>query len=141
MIPDVAPTVDALAERVGALATTLHRLDGDVGGSSPKLLDARIAAIKAESRGNLTAEQERRIQLLERQRGSIAELAERKTGLVAQLESATIALENLRLDILKLRSSGLDGAMSDVTSATQEARAISREIGNAVDALREVRKL
>jgi serine/threonine-protein kinase len=61
--------------------------------------------------------------------------------LASQLESAALALQNLRLDLLKLRSSGLESAMSDVASATQEARALSREIGNAVDAVREVRGL
>jgi serine/threonine-protein kinase len=141
MIPDVAPTVDALAERVGALATTLHRLDGDVGSSSARLLDARLAALRAESRGSPSAEQERRIALLERQRTSITELSERKSTLASQLESAALALQNLRLDLLKLRSSGLESAMSDVSSATQEARALSREIGNVVDAVREVRRL
>ena len=61
--------------------------------------------------------------------------------LAHQLESAVLALQNLRLDLLKLRSSGLESALSDVASATQEARALSRDIGNAVDALREVRRL
>ena len=141
MIPDVAPTVDALAERVGALATTLHRLDADVGGASPQMLDARLTALRAETRGSPTPEQERRIALLERQRASIGELSERRSVLASQLESAALALQNLRLDLLKLRSSGLESAMSDVASATQEARALSREIGNAVDAVREVRGL
>ena len=141
MIPDVGPTVDALAERVGALATTLHRLDSDVGGASLPSLDARLAALRQETRGEPTSEQERRIALLERQRSSIAELTERRSALLSQLESAGLALQNLRLDLLKLRSSGLESAMSDVASATQEARALSREIGNAVDAVREVRRL
>ena len=141
MIPDVGPTVDALAERVGALATTLHRLDDDVGGASVMSLDARLAALKAEARGAAAPEQERRIALLERQRASITELRERRSVLASQLESAGLALQNLRLDLLKLRSSGLESAMSDVASATQEARALSREIGNAVDAVREVRRL
>ena len=141
MIPDVAPTVDALAERVGALATTLHRLDADIGGSSLTSLDARITALQAEARDAPTPEQERRIALLERQRSSIGELANRRAVLASQLESAGLALQNLRLDLLKLRSSGLESAMADVTSATQEARALSREIGNAVDALREVHRL
>ena len=141
MISDVAPTVDALAERVGALATTLHRLDADIGGSSLPSLNARLAALRAEARDSPTAEQERRIALLERQRSSIGELADRRTVLASQLESAGLALQNLRLDLLKLRSSGLESAMADVTSATQEARALSREIGNAVDAVREVRRL
>ena len=141
MIPDVAPTVDALAERVGALATTLHRLDADVAGSSLHSLDARLATLKAEAHGSPTPEQERRISLLERQRSSIGELAERRAVLSSQLESAGLALQNLRFDLLKLRSSGLESAMTDVASATQEARALSREIGNAVDAVREVRRL
>jgi serine/threonine-protein kinase len=141
MIPDVAPTVDALAERVGALATTLHRLDADVGGSSLLSLEARLAALNAEAQGSPTPEQERRIALLERQRASLGELTERRSVLASQLESAGLALQNLRLDLLKLRSSGLESAMSDVASATQEARALSREIGNAVDAVREVRRL
>ncbi|MEO7455212.1 MAG: protein kinase, partial [Gemmatimonadaceae bacterium] len=141
MIPDVAPTVDALAERVGALATTLHRLDADVAGSSLASLEARLIALKSEAGTSPTLEQERRISLLERQRASIRELSDRRSALASQLESAGLALQNLRLDLLKLRSSGLESAMSDVTSATQEARALSREIGNAVDAVREVRRL
>ncbi|MGH7695340.1 MAG: protein kinase domain-containing protein [Gemmatimonadaceae bacterium] len=42
MIPDVAPTVDALAERVGALAQALHRMDTDITPESLAALDARI---------------------------------------------------------------------------------------------------
>jgi hypothetical protein len=141
MIPDVAPTVDALGERVGSLATTLHRLDADVSGSSLASLEARLVALKSEAGESPTPEQERRLSLLERQRASIRELSDRRATLVSQLESAGLALQNLRLDLLKLRSSGLESAMSDVTSATQEARAISRDIGNAVDAVREVRRL
>ncbi len=141
MIPDVLPTVISLAERVGSLATTLHGLDADVNAASVTSLDQRIASLKAEAGDEPSAEQERRIALLERQRATIAELMERRGALSGQLESASLALHNLRLDLIKLRSSGLGSAMSDVTSATQEARAISREIGHAVDAVGEVRRL
>ena len=141
MIPDVGPTVDALALRVGSLALTLHRLDADVGGTSVATLELRLSALRAESGPQPTTEQERRISLLERQRTTIGELSERRDVLAAQLESAGLALQNLRLDLLKLRSSGLGSAMSDVANATQEARALSRDIGHAVDALREVKGL
>jgi serine/threonine-protein kinase len=141
MIPDVAPTLDALAERVGTIALTLHRLDADLAGSSSETLERRLAALRAEAGPEPSAEQERRITLLERQRASIAELSERRGTLAAQIESAGLALQNLRLDLLKLRSSGLGSAMSDVTNATQEARALSREIGHAVDAANEVRRM
>jgi serine/threonine-protein kinase len=141
MIPDVGPTVDALAERVGSLAATLHRLDADVGNASLPALDDRLASLRAESGAAPSAEQERRIALLERQRATIGELVARRGILASQLESAGLALQNLRLDLLKLRSSGLESAVSDVMNATQEARALSRDIGYAVDAVREVKRL
>ena len=141
MIPDVGPTVDALAERVGALALTLHRLDQDLGGASLPTLEQRSTRCAPSRDPTPTPEQERRITLLERQRASIAELTERRGVLAAQLESAALALQNLRLDLLKLRSSGLGSAMSDVANATQEARALSRDIGHAVDAVKEVKRL
>ncbi|MDQ6634138.1 MAG: protein kinase, partial [Gemmatimonadota bacterium] len=141
MIPDVGPTVEALAQRIGSLALTLHRLDADVGGSSLTTLEQRIASLRAEAGSQPSTEQERRIALLDRQRASIGELTERRGVLAAQLESAGLALQNLRLDLLKLRSSGLGSAITDVTNATQEARALSRDIGHAVDAVREVKRL
>jgi serine/threonine-protein kinase len=141
MIPDVGPTVEALAQRVGSLALTLHRLDADVGGASVNLLEARLRTLRAEAGREPTAEQERRIALLDRQRATIGELSERRGVLAAQMESASLALQNLRLDLLKLRSSGLGSAISDVTNATQEAKALSRDIGHAVDAVREVKRL
>jgi serine/threonine-protein kinase len=58
-----------------------------------------------------------------------------------QIESAALALQNLKLDLIKLRSSGVQSAIADVTSATREARALSKEIGNILDAAAEVRKL
>jgi serine/threonine protein kinase len=141
MIPDVGPTVDSLAERVGSLALTLHRLDADVASASVPALEQRLAALRREAGDSPTAEQERRIALLERQRSAITELTERRGTLAAQLESASLALQNLRLDLLKLRSSGLGGVMSDMNSATQEARALSRDIGHAMDAMNEVKRL
>jgi len=138
MIPDIAPTVDALAQRVGALATTLHRLDGDVSGASLGSLDQRIAALETETP---TAERERRISLLQRQRTSLRDLLERRRSLADQLESANLMLQNLKLDMLKFRSSGIGSAIEDQTSATQEARALSRDIGHVVQAADELRKL
>jgi serine/threonine-protein kinase len=138
MIPDVGPTVDALAQRVGALATTLHRLDADVSGASLGALDARIAALTTEPE---TSERERRLSLLQRQRTSLHDLLERRRSLANQLESAGLMLQNLKLDLLKLRSSGIGSAIEDVTSATQEARALSRDIGHVIEAADDLKKI
>ena len=138
MIPDIAPTVDALATRVGNLATTLHGLDTDVSGASLGSLDQRIAALQSEPDA---PEQERRIQLLQRQRASLHDLLDRRRSLATDLESASLMLQNLKLDLLKLRSSQIGSAIEDQTSATQEARALSREIGHVVQAAEDLRKL
>jgi serine/threonine-protein kinase len=138
MIPEIGPTVDALAKRAGALATTLHRLDADVSGASLGSLDERIASLQTEP---ATAEQERRLALLRRQRSSLHELLERRRSLANQLESTGLMLQNLKLDLLKFRSSGIGSAIEDQSSTTQEARALSREIGHVVQAAEELRKL
>ena len=139
LIPEVKPTVDALLERTGALATTLHRLGEDVDAGALSVLDARISTL---SGGTDTPERERTRGLLERQRSSVKDLLDRRERLQGQLESAVLVLQNLRLDLLKLRSAGLaSSSLDEVASATQEARALSRDIGHAADAAAQVRAL
>jgi serine/threonine protein kinase len=139
LVPDVLPTVDALAERIASLAQMLHRLDQDVAPDTATRLDGRIAEVERESPS--AADHERRLALLKRQRATLGDLAERRARVARQLESAGLALENLRLDLLRLRSSGVQAAIHDVQSATQEARALSREIGHVLEAAEEVRRI
>jgi serine/threonine-protein kinase len=136
LIPDVGPSVDALAERVGSLAQALHHLDEDVKPGTLASLDRQIAEAKAQPP---TPASEKRITLLERQRATLDELAKRRESLVSQLDSAALMLQNMRLDLLALRSAGVQAAINDVSSATQEARALSRDIQIALEAARDIR--
>ena len=138
MLPEVGPTIDGLLERVGSLATTLHRLDADVSGTSLGAIDERIASAQRDSRDG---DNDRRLALLKRQRNTLHDLLERRRTLLDQMESASLTLQNLKLDLLKLRSAGVGSALEDVTSATREARALSRDIGHLLDAADDVRKL
>lgn len=138
MLPDVSPTVDALAERVANLSTTLHRLDLDVSGGTLGNLDQRIASIKGES---TSGERERTLQLLERQRTSLHDLLVRRQTLLAQLESAGLALQNLKLDLLKLRSAGVSAAIGGEISATQEARSVQKDIGRIMEVADDLRDI
>jgi serine/threonine protein kinase len=138
LLPDVVPTVNALVERVAHLATALHRLDTDYDPGAAAAVDARIAqAERVES----STEELREVALLRRQRVSLEHLAKQRVTLARQIEHAVLALGNLRLDLLKLRASGLEAGLADVSSATQEARALSRDIGVALEAAGEVRGL
>jgi hypothetical protein len=139
LVPDVGPTADALLDRIGALASGLERLDRDLPGSAMNDLAARIAAVEAEP--SHAPDRERRLTLLTRQRGSLQELQERRDAMQRQIDSASMALRTLRLDIVKLRTMGVNAAVDDVTSATQEARALSRDLGYVLDAAEESRRL
>jgi hypothetical protein len=139
MLPsDIAGTVSALVERVAALATTLHRLDQDASGATLESLDNRLSTLRTET---VTPERDRRIALLERQGTTLRDLRDRRATLLSQLESASLALENLKLDMVRFRSAGVSSAFEDVTSATREARAVSRDIGNLLDATDDVRRM
>jgi len=136
MIPDVAPTVDALAERIGGLAQALHRMDADVTPESLTDLDARIVECEARPQSR---ERDQRLELLRRQRVTLGDLVARRETLLTQLESASLMLQNMRLDLIALRNAGVQSAIDDVLNATQEARALSRDIAHVLDAARQVR--
>ncbi|MBV6522228.1 MAG: Serine/threonine-protein kinase PknD [Gemmatimonadaceae bacterium] len=136
LIPDVAPTLDALAERVGSLAQSLHRMDEDI---TPQTLADLERRLETARRQPESAERDQRVALLERQRATTDDLMRRRDTLRTQLDSAGLMLQSLRLDLLALRSAGVQSAMDDVSSATQEARALSRDIANALAAAKEIR--
>ncbi len=136
MIPDVQPTVDALAERIASLAGALHRIDEDTRPGAVAEATARLESARAQPEGR---ERDQRIQLLERQLATMQDLASRRETLQGQLESASLMLQGMRLDLAALRSAGVQSAMNDVSNATQEARALSREIANVLEAAKQVR--
>jgi serine/threonine-protein kinase len=137
MLPNVKETADGLFERIESLAMALHRLDEQLGSDRSAALDERIVQLESES--GASKDRDRRLALLRRQREMVADLEQSRDRLREQYESAGLLLQNLTLDLLKVRSSGLDAALSGITSATQEARALSREIGYVLDAAEEVR--
>ena len=137
-LPDVTPTVKMLVDRVAHLAETLYRLDQSFDPALGRELDARIAQVE---RDGGSPEADRQLSLLRRQRATFEELTQRRVALERQLESAGLALGSLRLDLIKLRSSGLQSALSDVSSATQEARALSNDIDAVLAAAAELKNL
>jgi serine/threonine-protein kinase len=139
MLPDVKSTADGLYDRIAALATALHRLDGEIGPERLPALDERIA--KMEQSTDSTSDKERMLRLLRRQREMLANLVESRDTLAEQYESAGLLLQNLTLDMLKMRSSGLQSTLEDVTSVTQEARSLSKEIGYVLAAADELREM
>ncbi|HEX6943490.1 MAG TPA: protein kinase [Gemmatimonadaceae bacterium] len=136
MIPDVGPTLDALAERVASLAQALHGLERAAPVDAIASVERSLTEAKARPE---SPERDRRVEMLERQRETIADLSKRREGLREQLENANLLLQSMRLDLLALGSAGVQSAINDATSATQEARALSRDLRIALDAAKQIR--
>ncbi len=137
LLPEIVKTVDSLAGRALELGTMLRQMEGNVSNSSVDSLDSRIEALKAEG---ANPESDRRLSLLERQRTALVELVKRREKIEAQFESCVLAVQNVRFDLLRLRSAGVDAVLSDLTSATQQVRALQIDVEAAIDAAGEIKE-
>jgi len=134
LLPDVSPTVDGLSTRAFELARTLSQMEGEVDPEALARLDARIQDLSAEHGDD------RRVDLLRRQHETLRELLGRRQGLQSQFESCVLAVQNMRFDLLRLRSAGVSTVLDDLTSATQAARALSIDVEAAIEAAGEIRR-
>jgi serine/threonine-protein kinase len=137
MLPEVQPTVAALYERATDLARTLHALDTSMNTQELVQIDDRLAALAREPDD---PERARRLSLLQRQRQAIVDIQGRRTQVASHLESCVLAMQNVRFDLLRLRSAGVAAVLGDLTQATQQAKALSRDVDNAIAAAGEIRE-
>jgi len=135
LLPDVVVTVDALLRRAEELARMLHGMSADVDEAALMRLDDRIESVKRHEEGT---ERERQLSLLERQRQALSDLLIRRRRVEEQIESCVMAMQNVRFDLLRLRSAGVAAVLSDLTNATQQARALSRDVDHAIAAADEI---
>lgn len=138
MLPDVVPTVESLMKRATDLGTTLGQMEGDFDPSALTSLDGRI---KDAEEGGSGPERDRRLDLLRRQRQTLADLLERRGRVEAQFESCVLAVQNVRFDLLRLRSAGVAAVLDDLTMVTQQAKALNRDVNAAIEAAGEIKEL
>src|SRR2546425_779693 len=137
LLPDVVATADALLNRAEELARTLHAMSGSVDRGALARLEEKIQATKHQ--GDST-ERNRQVGLLERQRQALTDLLTRRQLVADQLESCVLAMQNVRFDLLRLRSAGVAVALDDLTRATQQARAPSRRAAGPGSTSRAARR-
>jgi hypothetical protein len=138
LLPDVVQTVESLMERAMDLGRALNGMDSGLGVETVEELDARIEALKQGS--GEEEEDDRRVELLQKQRDSLVELKDRRATVESQFESCLLAIQNVRFDLLRLRSAGVEAVITDLTSATQQARALREDVEVAIDAAGEIRE-
>lgn len=137
-LPNISATAKGLVDRIIKLASVLQQLDRDASSEAMTLLDDRLATVRALP--DYAPDRERRIALLERQRKTLTDLRVRRQAVAAQVEQLSSLVNTMKLELLRLRSSGLQWPRADGRLLTQEARAAVAGIERAIDAADDARK-
>jgi serine/threonine-protein kinase len=141
-IPDVASTAVDLVNKVEVIARDLVRLERQQGPDLLARVDAEIVTLEAEANPLDTSRSEsrvRRLAQLRRERRALTDAQRKLQTRRGQLESCRIALENVRLDLVRLRTG--NSSVQSVTQVAEQAVALAREVDIAVQAMSEVRDL
>ena len=125
MLPEVQPTVAALYERATDLARNLHALDTSMNTGELLQIDERLAALAKEPDD---PERARRLSLLQRQRQAIVDIQGRRNQVASHLESCVLAMQNVRFDLLRLRSAGVAAVVGGRKPGTTPNKAPSPEV-------------
>ena len=141
-IPEVVPTARALQNKIQMLAITLAELER---GASPQALDGVEREITTlESQANpldrvASEERVRRLAILKRQRRAMADGARKREQAAARLEHCRLALQNMRFDVLRLRT----GTQShqNVTLIAEQAMSLARDMDGLLGADEELARM
>ncbi len=138
LLPDVQETTESLYSRTLDLAKTLNDLDQSFGSEdAPDRLRRRLDEL---SETPPSGERDRQIRLLEQQAKTAGDLMSRRQAISDRLESSTLAMQNVRYDLIRLRSAGVGNVLGDLTQATQAARALSRDVDHVIEAAAEIKE-
>ena len=127
-LPEVAKSATELADKVRTLAFALADMDRNEPADGLATLDAEIRTLEAQAnpleRGS--EERVRRLAQLRRQRRALLEVQRRRETTASRLETCRLALQNMRFDVLRLKT----GAQSQehVTTMAEQALALAREV-------------
>jgi serine/threonine-protein kinase len=142
-VADVPATAVKLAESVMAIAVRLRDLER--AGSNPAAAQAIDVEIKVlEGQANpldheASEARVRRLALLRRQRRGLADADRRRQELTARLDNCVLLLQNMKLDVLRLRTG--DESWQHVTTIAEQAMAVAREVDGAVYVADELRRV
>jgi serine/threonine-protein kinase len=139
---EVPPTAHALYDNIVALAAKVAALDREVSPGAAAEVEAEISALEAQANPfdeRASEERVRRLAHLKRQRRAVADLEARRERSRERLESCLLALENLRLDVIKLKAGSQ--TLQQITMVAERARELASEVDNAMYVADEMAKL
>jgi len=129
---DVERSATALADRIGALALSLDDLSRHDVTSSRDVLEREITALESAAnpleRGS--EDRVRRLAYLKRQRRALVDAAKKKDAVSAKLETCSLALQNMRYDLMRLSAS--PQMHQHITSLAVQALNLAENVDEAV---------
>jgi len=132
-LPDVGKSADALAEKVRFLAVALSDLERGVVPGGPEALEAEISQLENAANPldeNGSEERVRRLAYLKRQRRAISDVANRRDAVAAKLETCVVALQNIKLDLIRLTAGSQ--TPQHVTSLAMDALNLADSVDSAL---------
>ena len=139
-IPDVAATAIELVNRIESMAVEIAQTSREVGVERARAIESEIAVLESEANPLEVSKSEgrvRRLAQLRRDRRAVADTERRRDARRGQIESCRLALENMRLDLVRLRTG--NSSVQSVTSIAEQAMALARDVDIAVGAASDVR--
>ena len=131
----MAESAAALVATVQSLAVTLTELDRSDAVAGPDVIEREIAALEAAANPldyAASEERVRRLAYLKRQRRSVGDLARRRSAGLARFETCRLALQNMRYDLVRLRTGS--ATLDQVTLVAERAMALARDVDGALEA-------
>ncbi|MSR02379.1 MAG: serine/threonine protein kinase [Gemmatimonadetes bacterium] len=137
LLPDIVQTTEDLYTRSLDLAKTLNDFEQGMGFEEPDKIKARMTELADQPQSE---ERDRKFRLLEQQFRSAFELSSRRKAIAERFESTVLAIQNVRYDLMRVRTSGVGGVVGNLTQATQAARALSRDVDHLIAAASEIKE-
>jgi serine/threonine-protein kinase len=138
----VVPSADALYRKVEALAVSAAELERNAAPGAAEVLEKEITQLEAQANPLdrvASEERVRRLAFLKRQRRAAVDLGNRRDQAAAKLESCRTALQNMRYDLVRLRT-GVE-TYDRITLVAEQAMSLARDVDQVVYAADEVARL
>ena len=140
LVEGVVPAAEGLFRRTQGLASALNATEPTPGAADR--IEEEIASLEAQANPldvPRSEERVRRLALLKRERRAVADTVRRHDETAAKLESCLLALQNMRIDVLRLRAEDVAGVSQHITLLTERARSLADEVDAVVQVGAEAR--
>jgi serine/threonine protein kinase len=143
-IPEVAASADAVFRRVQQLALNLSDMDRSAGRDTSESVEKEITTLESQANPldhNASEGRVRRLAMLRRQRRALVEIARKRKEAQEKLDHCRQLLREMRLELVRFRTGGLNAQPTGLTMVTQQAQSVVREMGYLSDANAELNAL